>query len=56
MHGSNINLRTFSADRGFVITAGVIVVGFVSRWKQRKKICVTGIIPKFPRKVIMVIL
>ena len=36
-----------------VITAGMWG-GFVSRWKQRKKVCVAGTILRFQKKIIMV--
>ena len=42
-------------NRRLTITAGVNVVGFLSRWKQRKKVCVAGTIPKFQKKIVMVI-
>ena len=37
-----------------VITAGINAVGFVSHWKQRKKIFVAGTIPKFQEKTIII--
>ena len=36
----NVNPRTFRANRGLLITAGINMVGFVSQWKWRKKVCV----------------
>ena len=43
------------SEEGLVMTAGTNVVGFVRRWKQRKKACVAGKISKFHKKTLMVI-
>ena len=51
---ANVNPRMFWASRGLVITAGVNVVGFVSRWKLRKKACVAGDDFKILEEIIMV--
>ena len=47
---------TFERTESLLITDGLNVVGFVSRWKRRKKVCVAGTIPKFQKKIIMVFL
>ena len=52
IHSTNVNPRTFWANKGLVITAGINTVGFVSGWKQRKRGCVAGTIPKFQKKII----
>ena len=36
--------------------SGVNVVGFVSRWKHGKKVCVAGAIKKLQKKIIMAVL
>ena len=51
---TNVNSRTFCANRGFVITAGANVVSFVSRLKQKEKFCVAGTIRIFQKKIIMI--
>lgn len=38
-----------------IITASANVVGFVSRWKQRKKFCAARTISKLQKKIILVI-
>ena len=53
IHSTNINPRTFWINGGFLITASLNVVGFLSLWKQRK-VCVAGTTPKFQKKIIMV--
>ena len=54
IHSTNTNPITFRVSRGLVITAGINAVGFVSHWKQRKKIFVAGTIPKFQEKTIII--
>ena len=54
IHSTNTNPITFWVSRGLVITAGINAVGFVSHWKQRKKIFVAGTIPKFQEKTIII--
>ena len=40
---------------GFIITTVLNVVGFISLWKQRKKVCVAGTIQKLQSKIIALI-
>ena len=54
IHSTNTNPITFRVSRGLVITAGINAVGFVSHWKQRKKIFVAETIPKFQEKAIII--
>lgn len=46
-----VNSRTFWANRGLITTTGVNVVGFVSRLKQKKNVCVAATISKFQKKL-----
>ena len=55
IHSTNVNPRTFWANRGFIITTVQNVVGFISLWKQRKKVCVAGTIQKLQSKIIALI-
>ena len=45
------NPRTFWVNKGLAITTCLNVIGFVSRWKQRKKVSVARTIPKFHNKI-----
>ena len=49
-----INPKTLRANRDLVIKAGVNMMGFVSQWKQKKKVCVAGPIPKFLKKIMVI--